>query len=142
MDTHTSDVTQRAAEYVVQWRERAGLTPVDVARLSGVSRTKVYDIEGGRGAKPETYTRVVRALGRDPEEIQSILRGGTPDSVTEESTPAATLEGIAADVQRVLENQERVGTLFVAFLEQIQSGDIQVVQAPRRPRTRKRSTTP
>lgn len=137
MDAHTSEVTRRAAEYVTHWRERAGLTPVDVARASGVSRTKVYDIEAGRGAKPETYSRVVRALGRDPEEIQAILRGAVTEAVSPGASEA-TLEVIAADVRQLLENQERLGSLVVTALEQIAAGNMPA----RRPRSRKRSATP
>lgn len=135
MDTHTPDVAkQRAAEYVRFWREVAGMTPVQVEEASGVSRSKLYDIEGGRGAKPETLSSVARAIGRDPIEILALIGRPAPESVTAGGDSGATLESIAADVQRMLANQEQIGTLVVTIAEQIERGELEV----RRPQ--KRST--
>lgn len=137
MDTHTADVAkQRAAEYVRYWREIAGMTPVQLAEASGVSRSKLYDIEEGRGAlaKPETLSSVAKAIGRDPSEILAIIGRDMPEAVTQGSSSEAILEQLAADLKQVLANQERMGTLVVTIAEQIERGELEV----RRPQTRKR----
>ena len=49
---------------IKELREKKGLTQQQLANLAGVTQPYLHDLEKGhRGAKPETWARIARALG-------------------------------------------------------------------------------
>jgi transcriptional regulator with XRE-family HTH domain len=65
--------TTPLAAYLRELRERAGLTTVEVARLSGRSRTTCYRVEQGTSADPWLVIDFARACGATNDEIKTSL---------------------------------------------------------------------
>ena len=58
-------------------RERASFSQMELAERSGVSRATIADLElGKRGARPKTRRKLAKALGVEPWELMSDVRGG------------------------------------------------------------------
>ena len=58
-------------------RERASFSQMELAERSGVSRATIADLElGKRGARPKTRRKLAKALGVEPWELMSDIRGG------------------------------------------------------------------
>lgn len=52
-------------------RKAQGMMQKDVAQLAQVSQPYLHDLElGARGAKPETWERIARALGVTVEQLR------------------------------------------------------------------------
>jgi transcriptional regulator with XRE-family HTH domain len=49
---------------------RRALSQEELAKLSGVSRTTIIKLEGGRDAWPKTVRKLAKALKVDPEDLQ------------------------------------------------------------------------
>ena len=51
-------------------REKRAFSQQELADRSGVSRTTIIKLEGGRGAWPQTVRKLARALKVDPADLQ------------------------------------------------------------------------
>jgi transcriptional regulator with XRE-family HTH domain len=51
-------------------RHRRAFSQQELADRSGVSRTTIIKLEGGRDAWPQTVRKLARALGVKPEDLQ------------------------------------------------------------------------
>ncbi|HYW89600.1 MAG TPA: helix-turn-helix transcriptional regulator [Chloroflexota bacterium] len=51
-------------------RQRVALSQEELAHKSGVSRTTIIKLEGGRDAWPQTVRKLAAALGVKPEDLQ------------------------------------------------------------------------
>lgn len=59
------------------WRERRGLTGVELSARAGVSQSRLSEIETGR--KPGSFdamTKLAHALGVSPDELVPVGEGG------------------------------------------------------------------
>lgn len=72
--TQTNPRTQSSADVKVPrlkaLRDKRALSQQELADRSGVSRTTILKLEGGRNAWPQTVRKLARALGVDPAELQ------------------------------------------------------------------------
>jgi len=71
---------KRLGEYLLQRRQRLGMTQADVANAAGVAVSTVQNFERARVPKvlPNRLTAVVVALGWDPGSGMAIASGGEP----------------------------------------------------------------
>lgn len=53
-------------DVIETWIERQRLDKAAVARMAGVTRQTIYNIQTGASARRDTLTRIVRALASDP----------------------------------------------------------------------------
>jgi transcriptional regulator with XRE-family HTH domain len=53
-----------------EWREERTLSQRELADRSGVSRTSIIEIEGGRNAWPQTVRKLAKALGVKPSALK------------------------------------------------------------------------
>jgi transcriptional regulator with XRE-family HTH domain len=68
---------EEMAQPLREIRESKGLSQDDLARLSGVAKSTIVDLElGRRKPRPSTRRKLAQALGVRPEEI--IFGSGTP----------------------------------------------------------------
>lgn len=51
-------------------REKRAFSQRELAEYSGVSRTTIIKLEGGRSAWPQTVRKLAKALRIDPSELQ------------------------------------------------------------------------
>jgi transcriptional regulator with XRE-family HTH domain len=52
------------------WRTKRALSQRELGKLSGLSRTTIVKLEGGRDAWPQTVRKLAKALRVDPEDLQ------------------------------------------------------------------------